>query len=480
MNAKYIPVIGLEVHIQLLTKSKIFASDETSFGAAPNSQVSPITLAHPGTLPRLNKKAVEMGIRMGLACHCALAKRMMFDRKNYFYPDLPKGYQITQDHSPLGRGGFIVITAGKEEKKIPLNRIHLEEDAGKSIHADNGDTLIDLNRAGVPLIELVTEPALRSAEEASALLAEIRQMVRYLGICDGNMEEGSLRCDANVSLMPEGATVLGKKAEIKNLNSIRYVQRAIAGEIKRQEAILRAGQEVTSDTRLYNAEKDRTISMRTKEELNDYRYFPDPDISPIEISEEWINAIAATQPVLARELKAKFKEKYQLPDNDCNVLTETKEMASFFEETCRHTKNFKAVSNWLMGPIKNRMNEMRLDIAQLKMAPAALAEMTELIESGKINFGMAAQHLLPALSEYKGSAAALAEKLNIAQENNISGLESVIEDIIREFPLKVEEYKKGKKAIVGMFMGEAMKRLKGKADPKAANETIVSKLDAIK
>lgn len=480
MATRYTPVIGLEVHIQLLTKSKIFAGDDTSFGAPPNTQVSPITLAHPGTLPRLNKKVVEMGIRMGLACHCTLSKHMMFDRKNYFYPDLPKGYQITQDHSPIGRGGFITITVGKEEKKIPLNRIHLEEDAGKSIHTGSGDTCIDLNRAGVPLIELVTEPALRSAEEAYAFLTEIRQMVRYLEICDGNMEEGSLRCDANVSIMPEGTTVFGKKVEIKNLNSIRYVQRAIAGEIKRQEAILNAGQEVTSDTRLYNAEKDSTASMRTKEELNDYRYFPDPDISPIEISEEWINSIAATQPVLARELKNKFKEKYQLPENDCHVLTETKEMAAFFEAVCWHTKNYKAVSNWLMGPVKNRMNESHDGIEQLKMAPAALAEMIELVETGKINFGMAAQHLLPALSDYKGSVAELAQKMNIVQEGNIGVMESVIDEIVREFPLKVEEYKKGKKAIVTMFMGETMKRMKGKIDPKAAHEMILSKLNNTK
>src|SRR5579859_6246193 len=333
---KYTVVIGLEVHAQLLAKSKIFNTDEAAYGGAPNTHVGVITLAHPGTLPRLNKLVVEYAIKMGLACHSEISRAQVFDRKNYFYPDLPKGYQITQDRTPICKGGFIAIkTKGGEKHDIKLNRIHLEEDAGKSIHLQNEtDTLVDFNRAGVALIEIVTEPVIRSAEEASALLAEIRKIVRYLDICDGNMEEGSLRCDANVSVMLNGAGEFGKKVEIKNMNSFRFVQRAIDFEVERQIESIEQGRAVISETRTFNVSDGRTYGMRTKEELNDYRYFPDPDLSPLVISDDWLAAVKSQMPALPNELFKKFVTQYGLPEYDAHVLTESKEMAAFFEDLC--------------------------------------------------------------------------------------------------------------------------------------------------
>ena len=298
---KYTVVIGLEVHAQLLTKSKIFNGDSAVFGSAPNTNIDAISLGHPGTLPKLNKRVVELAVKMGLACHCEISRLTLFDRKNYFYPDLPKGYQLTQDRAPICKGGYIAIKTKDGEKNIPLNRIHMEEDAGKSIHADTEkDTLIDLNRAGTPLIEIVTEPALRSSEDAGAVLSEIRKIVRYLDICDGNMVEGSLRCDANVSIMLKEATSYGKKVEIKNMNSIKNVQRAIDSEVERQIREIEKGNAIVSETRTFDAVTGKTAGMRTKEELNDYRYFPDPDLSPVKLSEEWLTAIKAEMPALPK------------------------------------------------------------------------------------------------------------------------------------------------------------------------------------
>jgi len=482
MMVDYVPVIGLEVHAQLATVSKVYAPDATSFGQQPNTNISIVTLAHPGALPKLNKKAIEFAMRMGLACDSEISRYNIFDRKNYFYPDLPKGYQLTQDRTPICKGGFVTIRLKDgSEKNIPLNRIHLEEDAGKSIHDSGTGTLVDLNRAGVALIEIVTEPAIANAEDAAAFLTEVRKLVRYLGICDGNMEEGSLRCDANVSVRPSTQSVLGKKVEIKNMNSIRHVQAAIELEIQRQIALLQNGMPVISETRTYDPEKAATFSMRTKEELNDYRYFPDPDLSPVIVSDEWLNQIKTSMPALPRQLFEKFIKEYGLPAYDAQVLTDTRETAVYFEEVCAHTKNFKAASNWVMGPVKSYLNERGIEADQFPVSAGRLADLIQLIDSGKVSYTIALQRIFPELTIHlQESPLQCAERLNVLQESDVDALLPIINDILKEFPLKVEEYKKGKKGIMSMFMGELMKRSKGKADPKVASELIGKQLSEIK
>jgi aspartyl-tRNA(Asn)/glutamyl-tRNA(Gln) amidotransferase subunit B len=417
-------------------------------------------------------------MKMGLACNSEISRYQIFDRKNYFYPDLPKGYQLTQDRTPICKGGAITITSKEGEKEIPLNRIHIEEDAGKSLHLDNeSDTLVDFNRAGVPLIEIVTEPALRNSEDAGTLVSEVRKLVRYLEICDGNMEEGSLRCDANVSVMLKEASAYGKKVEIKNMNSIRNVQRAIDHEVERQIDLIERGEEVISETRTYDVSTGDSFGMRTKEELNDYRYFPDPDLSPLVVSEEWLAEIKKSMPSLPRELKKKFMTEYQLPAYDAQVLTDAKEVAHYFEAVCEHCKNFKAVSNWVMGPVKTFLNELKENEFKFPVSPATLAELIQLVETGKVSFAVASQKLFPVLiKQPHQSPLNLALELNLLQDSNEDSILPIVEQVIKEFPLKVEEYKKGKKAIVTMFMGEVMKRSKGKADPKLATELLLKKL----
>lgn len=478
IRSKYKTVIGLEVHAQLLTASKIFNTDPSLFGAQPNTQVGVITLAHPGTLPTLNKLALEHAIKMGLACHSEISRTNIFDRKNYFYPDLPKGYQITQDRTPICKGGYVTIhTKSGGERTVQLNRIHLEEDAGKSIHADGPDTFIDLNRSGVALIEIVTDPVMSNSDEAYAFMTEVRKLVRYLEICDGNMEEGSLRCDANVSIMLKDAKEFGKKVEIKNMNSIRNVQRAIDVELERQINLAERGEAIVSETRTYDADKNKTFSMREKEELNDYRYFPDPDLSPVIISEEWLGSIKAAMPSLPHELLKKLIDQYGLSPYDAQVLTDSKDVVLYFEKVCKDTTNYKAAANWVMGPVKAWLNENQKSIDQFPIVPFRLAEIIHLIDSGKLNFTIASQRLFPALvDEHKKSALEVARQLDILQESDQNSILPIIEEVIAAFPDKVKEYKKGKTAIIGMFMGEVMKRSKGKADPKITNELLVNKL----
>jgi aspartyl-tRNA(Asn)/glutamyl-tRNA(Gln) amidotransferase subunit B len=478
---KYVAVIGLEVHAQLLTRSKIFTADAAVYGSEPNTTISAISLAHPGTLPKLNRKAVEFAIKMGLACNCEISRFNIFDRKNYFYPDLPKGYQITQDRTPVCKGGHIPIQTKQGERQVTLNRIHLEEDAGKSIHFPHEkDTLVDLNRAGVPLIEIVTEPCLRSSEEAYALLTEIRRIVRYLEICDGNMEEGSLRCDANVSIMLKEAKAFGRKVEVKNMNSIRNVQRAIDHEIDRQIREAEQGNIIISETRTFDAASGKTFGMRTKEELNDYRYFPDPDLSPLIVSEEWLAEIRSSMPALPRELCQKFVDHYNLPEYDAQVLTDSRDVASYFELVCQHTANYKAASNWVMGPVKSYLNELGLLASELPLTPQRLGELISLVDQGKISYTVASQRVFPELLKNPGSwPLEVAQRLNVIQESDEGSLMPIIDEVIKEFPLKVEEYKSGKKGIVAMFMGEVMKRSKGKADPKAANALLTEKLKTL-
>lgn len=478
---KYEPVIGLEVHAQLLTHAKIFSGDSTAFGDAPNTNIGVITLGHPGTLPKLNRRAVEFAIRMGLACGSEISRWQIFDRKNYFYPDLPKGYQLTQDRTPVCKGGQIEVTTKSGQKKtIRLHRIHLEEDAGKSIHLEGEtDTAVDFNRAGVPLIEIVTLPELHSSEEAYAFLTEVRKLVRYLDICDGNMEAGSLRCDANVSVRPAGATTLGKKVEIKNMNSLRNVQHAIDYEIARQIDCLERGEVIVSETRTFQVSDGKTYGMRTKEELNDYRYFPDPDLSPIEVEETWLNQIKASLPLLPSAWHKRLMDQYGLTAYDATVLTESKELASYYESVCVLCPNHKAVSNWLMGPVKSYLNENGLSIDKLPLTPAQLAGIISLVEGGAISFGVASQKVLPVMLRNGGHAAAIADSLNLRQDSSVDSLGPIVEEVIHEFPLKVEEYKHGKKGIIRMFMGEVMKRTGGKADPKLATELIEKKLASI-
>jgi aspartyl-tRNA(Asn)/glutamyl-tRNA(Gln) amidotransferase subunit B len=475
---KYTLVIGLEVHAQLLTNTKIYNTDSNAFGSEPNTNIGVITLAHPGTLPLLNKKVVEYAIKMGLACSCEISRFQIFDRKNYFYPDLPKGYQLTQDRTPICVGGHVTIDVKAGQRNVKLNRIHIEEDAGKSIHTEDAhDTLLDFNRAGVPLIEIVTEPDMHSSDEAAAILTEIRKLVRYLDICDGNMEEGSLRCDANISVMPKGSTTLGKKVEVKNMNSIRNVQRAIEHEFDRQIGLLEKGEPVISETRTFNADNGKTYGMRTKEELNDYRYFPDPDLSPMIVSEEWLERIRATMPVLPRDRAKQYVEEYGLPMYDALILTDTKEMAAYFDGLVQHTKNYKAASNWMMGSIKSYLNETGKTITEFPLKPTVIAEIIGLVDANQVSNSIATQRIFPALLENPTkSALTIAKELNVIQESNVDSLIPIIDEVIKEFPLKVEEYQKGKKGIISMFMGEVMKRSKGKADPKVATELLAQKL----
>ena len=466
---KYQVVIGLEVHVQLATRSKLFAPDAISYGKAANTQVSVITLGHPGTLPMVNKKAIEYALHMCLACRCEISRTTHFDRKNYFYPDLPKGYQISQDKAPLGKGGKIVVKLSSGlEKEILLDRIHLEEDAGKSIHLPNvPDTLVDFNRAGTALIELVTEPVISSAEEAVACLTEIRKMAMFLSICDGNMEEGSVRCDANVSVRLRESLKLGNKVEVKNMNSFKNLSRAIEFEFERQVTLLEEGKEVISETRTFDETKGITSAMRTKESMNDYRYFPEPDLSPIEISEEWLTQVKNQLPALPRDYYAKFLHHYKLPEYDAGVLTETKELAYFFEKICELSPHYKAASNWIMGPIKSYLNEYAIEIKDFPISTPILAELIALVEEGMLSFSIASQKIFPELLKSPGSSPlALAQKLNLIQEKDVEVLLPIIQEVLMENKHKVVEYKSGKKGLLGMFMGEVMKKTQGKADPK--------------
>ena len=478
---KYILVIGLEVHAQLATISKMFASDSTEFGNLPNTHISPITLAHPGTLPRVNKKAIEFALKMGLACHCEITRLNYFDRKNYFYPDLPKGYQTTQDKAPICKGGYVLAhTSDGIEHKIGLTKIHLEEDAGKSIHLPyETETLVDYNRAGVPLIEIVTEPDMRSPEQAYQVLTEIRKLVRYLNICDGNMEEGSLRCDANISVMLKDACEYGKKVEVKNMNSIRNVQKAIEHECERQILALEAGGNIILETRTFNATTGTTSGIRTKEELNDYRYFPEPDLSPIEISEEWILKIKRSMPSLPHELYHKFVHDFKLPEYDAQVLTDNKEIALYFEELCSKTHNYKAASNWVMGPIKSYLNELTLHIKDFPIKTEQIADLIRIIDEGKVSFSNASQKIYPELIKNPSKKALqIAKELNLLQDSSENAISPIIDQVLKANPAKIVEYKKGKKGLIGMFMGEVMKLSKGKADPKVAKKMLNEKLES--
>jgi aspartyl-tRNA(Asn)/glutamyl-tRNA(Gln) amidotransferase subunit B len=473
-------VIGLEIHIQLQTKSKAFSFDSTEYGALPNTQVSPISLGHPGTLPKHNKTAVEMAIKMGLALECDIRRINQYSRKNYFYADLPKGYQITQFDTPLCNNGYVTIKLKDGiEKNIRLTRIHMEEDTGKSMHdQDLNDTLVDYNRAGTPLIEVVTEPDVKSGDEAYAFVTEIRRLVRYLEICDGNMEEGSLRCDANISVMPKGSTVFGTKVEVKNMNSISNVKRAIDFEIQRQIELINDGGSVMGETRGFNGLAGTTFSMRKKEAINDYRYFPEPDLPPTIITQEYIDEVKSKMPELPRALFKRFTTEYGLSEYDASVLIDDKLSAFYFENVCKLTNNYKAVSNWITVAIRGYLNENAMSIDEFKLTPAQIAEIIDLIDKGAINHTIASQKLFPALLESpEMSPSNLVAELNLSINSDTSFIEEIIDEVLNLYPEKVEEYRSGKKGLLGMFVGEVMKRSKGKADPKITNQLISLKLD---
>lgn len=475
---KYEIVIGLEVHAQLLTHSKLFCGDSIAFGAEPNTHVSAITLAHPGTLPKMNHQAVGQAIKMGLACNCDIEKRNYFARKNYFYPDLPKGYQISQHSTPICKNGFVAIKIGKIEKKIRLNRIHLEEDAGKSIHDINDlFTAVDFNRAGTPLIEIVTEPDIRSSQEAFVYVSELRKIVRYLQVCDGNMEEGSMRCDANISVRKIGDLQLGTKVEVKNLNSIRNVKRAIDFEAARLIQKLESNEPIKQQTRSFDAGNGTTFAIRDKEDAEDYRYFPDPDLTPFDLKDEFINEIKQSIPALPIERITKYIAQLGLTEYDAQVITEEREVADYFESACKTSSNYKAVANWLLGPIKNWMNDNAKTIAEFPLVPEKVGALVECVESGKLSFSTASTRLFQLLLNNPHSdPLSIAKENNLIQQSDTSDLEPVIDDVLKKLEDKVIAYKKGKKGLLALFVGEVMKRTKGKADPKKTNEIILNKL----
>ncbi|MES2892343.1 MAG: Asp-tRNA(Asn)/Glu-tRNA(Gln) amidotransferase subunit GatB [Bacteroidota bacterium] len=476
---KYEVVIGLEVHAQLLTKSKLFSGDSASFGGAPNTHVSPITLAHPGTLPKMNRKAIEYAIKLGLALKCEIEQVNYFARKNYFYPDLPKGYQISQHTTPICKNGHVSIKTNGEERKIHLNRIHIEEDAGKSLHdVDEAYTAIDLNRAGVPLLEIVSEPDLHSSEEAFAYVTELRRLVRWLNICDGNMEEGSMRCDANISIRLKGTTKLGTRVEVKNLNSIRNVKRAIDLEVERLIAIVENGEVIQQETRSYNADNNTSFSLRSKEDADDYRYFPDPDLTPFNITDEFLTEIKAGLPALPEELEKKYLEVFNLTSYDAGVICSDRSLVNFYEAIVAHTANHKAAANWLMGPVKSYLNDHGIDIAEFPVQPKKIAALIDLVDEGKVSFNIASTRILAAaMVNPAKEPAQLATEMNLLQESDSEAITGWVSEVIARMPDKVKEYQGGKKGLIGLFAGEVKKLSKGKADMQVVNKLLAEKLN---
>ncbi len=471
--------MGLEVHAQLSTKSKLFCADDTSFGSAPNTQVSPISLAHPGTLPKLNQKAVELAVKLGIALHCEIELYNYFARKNYFYPDLPKGYQISQHTAPICKGGNVSITSQEGIKIIQLNRIHIEEDAGKSIHDIDSDyTLIDLNRAGTPLVEIVTEPCIHSAEDAFLFLTELRKTLRWLDVCDGNMEEGSMRCDANISIRLKGDLTLGKRVEVKNLNSIRNVKRAIDIEFERLVALTENNESIIQETRSYDADNNSTFSLRTKEDAEDYRYFPEPDLPPFIITQKYIDDITSSMPALPHQVKNKYINEFGLSEYDASVICSDKEDVLFFESIIKYSQDFKAVANWMLGPLKYYCNENGIGFSAFPLSAELIGDLITLTSSGKLSFNNASGKVLQALiANPNQSANEAATALNLIQESDSSELTKWIEQVINDMPEKVKEYKSGKKGLIGLFSGEVKKRSKGKADMQLVNQLLQEKLN---
>jgi len=472
----YETVIGLEVHAELSTKTKIFCSCSTEFGAPPNTHTCPVCLGHPGILPVTNKQAVEYAITAALALNCEISTLTKFDRKNYFYPDLPKAYQISQFDKPVGKNGWIDIEVEGKKKRIRINRVHLEEDAGKSNHGEIGEgTLLDFNRVGVPLIEVVSEADMRSPEEAKAYLEKLKAIIQYTGVSDVKMEEGSLRCDANISLRPEGQEEFGTKTELKNMNTFKGVQRALEYEVSRQTEVLASGNEVVQETLRWNEEQGTTITMRSKEEAHDYRYFPDPDLLDIYIDEKWIDRLRSELPELPDARKARYIELYGLSSYDADVLTSSKDLAEFFDSTLNYSSDAKAIANWIMGDLLRYLNENNIEIKNSKVTPKSLGELLSLIEDGTIS-GKIAKTIFKELIETGKEPKAIVEEKGLVQISDEGEIAKVVESVIANNPESVEDYHNGKEKAIGFLVGQVMKETKGKANPQLVNKLIKEKL----
>ena len=477
-KAGYQAVIGLEVHVQLTTESKIFSPDANNSSTAPNQNVSVVSLGHPGTLPVLNEAALESAVKMGLACHCKINQESHFARKNYFYPDLPKGYQTTQDKAPVCLGGKVELFGeGLDKTHAELHHIHLEDDAGKSVHDAGDATLVDLNRAGTPLIEIVTEPCMNHAAEAVAFLQEIRRLVRYLGVSGGNMEEGELRCDVNVSVMPAGSTTLGQKVEVKNMNSINNVRKAVDHEIIRQMDQTEKGEEIISETRTFDATTGTTAGMRFKETMNDYRYFPDPDLPPFILENSYLDKVKSQLPALPGVLRNQFSSAYQLSDYDVALLTEEKETALYFDALCTKTTFYKAAANWCNGPVRGLLTEKQLSLSESKLDHKRLSALITLVEEDRLSFSMASQRVLPALLASDETPEEIALGLGLIINDDKDALMKMVKEVLLSLPDKVKAYQNGKKGLMGLFMGEVMKRSGGNAAPKMVQQLLTEELN---
>ncbi|MBZ0091439.1 MAG: Asp-tRNA(Asn)/Glu-tRNA(Gln) amidotransferase subunit GatB [Sulfuricellaceae bacterium] len=472
-------VIGLETHAQLNTVSKIFSGASTAYGAAPNTQASAVDLALPGVLPVMNKAALEKAVKFGLAVGAEISRRSVFARKNYFYPDLPKGYQISQLDLPIVVGGSLSVQVGDTEKTVRLTRAHLEEDAGKSLHEDfHGMTGIDLNRAGTPLLEIVTEPDMRSAQEAVAYAKALHSLVRWIGICDGNMQEGSFRCDANVSVRPKGVEKLGTRCEIKNLNSFKFLEKAIEYEVRRQIEILEDGGRIVQETRLYDSDRDETRSMRSKEEANDYRYFPDPDLLPMAVSGAYIEQVRATLPELPPAKRERFQREYALPGYDAGVLTASRELAAYFEDVAQTLGGeAKLAANWIMGDLSASLNKDGKEIAASPISSRQLAGLLKRIQDGTLS-GKIAKEVFAAMWAGEGDADRIIETRGLKQVSDSGAIEKIVDEIIAANPAQTAEYRSGKDKLFGFFVGQAMKASKGQANPQQLNDILKKKLQA--
>jgi aspartyl-tRNA(Asn)/glutamyl-tRNA(Gln) amidotransferase subunit B len=473
---EYEPVIGLEVHAQLLTKSKIFCDCSTKFGAEPNTHVCPVCLGMPGVLPVLNRTVVEFAMMLALSTNSKIAPYSQFARKNYFYPDLPKGYQISQYELPLAEHGFLEIDVNGSRKRIGITRIHMEEDAGKLIHDEYAYvSYVDFNRAGVPLVEIVSEPDIRSAEEAGSYLRKLRDLLRYLDICDGNMEEGSFRCDANVSIRPKGSTEFGTRTELKNMNSFRHVMQALEFEILRQQASLEEGKEVVQETRLWDPAHSRTQPMRGKEESHDYRYFPEPDLLPIVIDQAWIEGVRSHLPELPDDKKARFMEQYELSEYDASVLTAQKSVAVYYEACLEHFKEHKTVANWVMGDLMYHLKNDNREIEECPVTPAMLVSMLKLIADGTIS-GKIAKTIFEEMYNTGRDPMKIVKEKGLVQVSDTSSIEALVQGVIKENPKEVQAYRAGKHKLLTFFVGQVMKKCQGKANPKVVNEILQEKL----